>query len=321
MDLHQTSLITAARRYGVQAEDLSDTLGHDVVRYHFDGQSQVVRAGKIFESLSSLSEFLCQEKHVCKAVLAEIGIPSPAGIQFDDADASRDAIKDLLGRAAPLVLKPSASEGGEGVFADLRSFDAVRQRWHTQRNIHPHFILEEQVAGIDLRIHVIAGQVVAACVREAAYVKGDGTRAVTTLVTARQAVIRTQNPQNRLELDDASDRLLATQGLTRDSVPASGQRVVLASINNLALGGVATDCTDDIHARYATWARDMATRFNLAVFAIDVLTEDPTRDPNDAARVIEINAKPDWLHHTFSERRQHDIARLLLEHLFSTTFT
>jgi cyanophycin synthetase len=34
------------------------------------------------------------------------------------------------------------------------------------------------------------------------------------------------------------------------------------------------------------------------------------------AKVLELNARPEWLHHTFSERRTHDVAALILESLF-----
>lgn len=309
-------MIAAAQQRGIDTENLAPVLRHDVVRFRQGHRSQVVREGKIFESLSSLSEFLCQEKHVCKAVLSEVDVPSPTGIQFADAEASRGAIEDLLLHATPLVLKPSASEGGEGVFVDLRSYEDVHQHWEPQRSAHPHFVLEEQVAGVDLRIHVLDGRIVAACVRDAAHVEGDGEQSITELVNARQAVMRMQNAENKLELDEVSDRLLASQGLSRSTVPAEGQRVVLQAINNLALGGVAVDVTDDIHAHYGTWATIIATRFALPVLALDVRTPDPSHDPRTAAHVIEINAKPDWLHHTFSERRQHDIPGMLLERMF-----
>ncbi len=40
---------------------------------------------------------------------------------------------------------------------------------------------------------------------------------------------------------------LASAGLTPDSIPAQGQRVVLRNNANLSTGGSATDVTDDVH--------------------------------------------------------------------------
>lgn len=316
MDPHQAALVDTARRLGLVVTDMSPTLGHDVVQIERGAQTEWVREGKIFSTLSSHSEFLCQEKHVCKASLAALGIPVPEGIQLDDARASRAAIESLLAHHAPCVLKPSASEGGEGVHVGLTDFAGVVEAWQPQRHEHAHFVLEAQVPGVDLRIHALGGRLVAACVREAAYVVGDGTATIDELVATRQAAMRAQNPENRLDLDDDTDALLREQGLRRDAVPDDGQRVTLKRINNLALGGVAVDVTDQIHARYAQWVAAITERLALPIFALDVLTEDPGADPQQHARVIEINAKPDWLHHTFSERRTHDMPRLILEQLF-----
>ena len=55
----------------------------------------------------------------------------------------------------------------------------------------------------------------------------------------------------------------------------------------------------------------------MTLFALDVITPDYDHFDPDYSKALEINAQPVWLHHTFSEKRQHDLARLILKNLFS----
>ena len=58
-----------------------------------------------------------------------------------------------------------------------------------------------------------------------------------------------------------------------------------------------------------------SAELGMRALALDAMTPDPGLDPVDHAHVLEINARADWLHHTFSERRTHDIPGLLLRDL------
>ncbi|MGH1336453.1 MAG: hypothetical protein ACRBFS_10025 [Aureispira sp.] len=56
------------------------------------------------------------------------------------------------------------------------------------------------------------------------------------------------------------------------------------------------------------------------IFALDVITADPTQAPTPStAWALEINGESYWLHHTFSEIRTHNMARLILKDTFDLT--
>ncbi len=105
-------------------------------------------------------------------------------------------------------------------------------------------------------------------------------------------------------------------GRTLESVLAAGEEVRLKTISNMSVGGVAVDVTDRIHPDYARWVEAVAARLGLDIFALDIVAADPAAEPGSSASVLEINPRPQWLHHTFSERRTHDIPGLILDHLF-----
>src|SRR2546427_321572 len=86
---------------------------------------------------------------------------------------------------------------------------------------------------------------------------------------------------------------IATEGLTPESVPAQGQRVVLRNNANLSTGGSATDVTDDVHPDIAARAVEAAQTIGLHICGVDVVCETmlrPLEEQNGG--IVEVNAAP-----------------------------
>lgn len=316
-DAHQKALIAAAGLRGVTFEDLVPTWGVDSVIYRHGERSALVGKGRIFPWMSTESEFICDHKHVCKQVLASLGLPVPDGVHFDDPFDSESAaeIEALLAKHGALVGKPADASHGDGVQIGLRSLQQIHAWWREHHGHFESFILEEVAAGADLRLQVVGGRLVAACVREPASVVGDGQRSVKALMEERQATIAAINPNNRLELDEITLGLLTEQGLSRDSVPDIGRKVRLKHVNNLGVGGHAVDVSDRLHPRWGEWGTRISRRLGMRAMALDAMTPDASLDPLGNGKLLEINARAEWLHHMHSDRCQHDIAGLLLDDL------
>ena len=96
------------------------------------------------------------------------------------------------------VCKPPDGTEGEGVQLNISTVEEVKT--YVARNAHlgPIYMLEQQIDLRDLRIQVVGGKIVAACVREPAFVLGDGRFSVAELATARRELVRSQNPSNDL---------------------------------------------------------------------------------------------------------------------------
>ncbi|MCB9676923.1 MAG: ATP-grasp domain-containing protein [Alphaproteobacteria bacterium] len=315
-DPHQIALIAAAHRDGIAVHELGDTWGIDAVRYSRAGRTVTVIDGAIHEDLSHQAELVCADKRACKARLEELGIPTPRSLSIDGASDVGERIARFVA-GSPVgqrfVCKPVDGTNGEGVAMDLRSADAILAHAWT---LSGPVLVEEQIHGDDLRLQAIGGVLVAACIREPAQVVGDGVRTLDALVEERATAVYAANPQNTLVLDAESLALIEEQGLALDSVVPAGTAVRLKRVANVGQGGRPVDVTDSVHPAYADWMERIAAGLGLSIFALDVICADPTAPPDaSGARALEVNARPQWLHHTFSEGRRHDIAGAILASL------
>lgn len=312
MDIHQKRLIEAAEKLDIAVRDLSESYGMSAVLFERGGRQELCLQGTVFSSLSYQTDVLMADKQATKAILIEMGLPVPASLVLSAT--SND--QGFLDKHSPAVFKPLRGTEGQGIELGLTSLEEVEQCQKRHRGLGP-FLLEEFVAGKDLRIQAIGGELVAACWRVPAEVVGDGQSSVQELIADRNAFIATQNPDNHIDIDHPTTLLLRRQGYTLESIPDSGVTVKVKEVANMSQGATAIDITDEIHPGYWEWVSRVAARFNIEVFSLDAITLDHTLEPSTNAKVLELNARPQWLHHTFSERRQHDIPSLLLKSIFS----
>ncbi len=92
--------------------------------------------------------------------------------------------------------------------------------------------------------------------------------------------------------------------------------VRLKNTANLAKGGLAIDVSDSLHPGFHAWASSVSALFATDILSIDAICAAPHEPPEADAVILEINTAPEWVHHTFSEHRTHDIATRILRYWF-----
>lgn len=202
----------------------------------------------------------------------------------------------------PLVIKPLDANHGNGVCINITDGAAAELAFHHAKTFSDTIIVETYIKGEDFRLLVINGKLSAAAHRLPGHVTGDGRSTVTELV---EEVNRHPDRGNghealltKITLDSDSDRLLAMQSLSTDSIPAEGQRVMLKSTANLSTGGTATDVTDEIHPENRFMAERIAATIGLDICGIDVIAPDiSTPLSENGGAVIEVNAAPGFRMH------------------------
>jgi len=262
---------------------------------------------------------VASDKEETNRILADLGLPVPRQqVVYDAAEAVRAA-----GRVGyPVVVKPLNANHGRGVSIDLGTPEEVAVAFEHARDHGRTVIVESHITGLDHRILVVNGELIAASKRVPGHVVGDGAHTVVELVE-----VTNQDPRRgighekiltRLELDHQADRLLAARGYGHETVPAAGEVVFLRSTGNLSTGGTAIDVTDIVHPDNREMAVRAARAVGLDVAGVDFLTTDISRSYTETGGAIcEINAAPGFrMHVAPSEGKPRDVAGPVMDMLF-----
>lgn len=307
-------LIERAQSLGIQVTDISAIMDTNFAILEKDNLQVLIREGVPMSWINVRSQFYCDNKQLTKMAYEDLALPHPKSITFKTAN--EDGLADFLQPGMTYVCKPLDGTNGVGVRTGIRSLEDVKAYYNTHQDLATIFMLEEQVEGDDLRIHVLGGKIVAACIREPAFLVGNGQDSLAILIEKRRAQMKTQNPNNFLEMDQATRELLLQQHIQLSDIPAANRKIRLKKVSNMAQGGMATDVTDAIHPMYHEWVGKLVDYLKTNYFGLDLITKNYEADPQKNTKILEINARADWLHHTFSEHRTHDMASMILEELF-----
>lgn len=272
------------------------------------------------DSTSAVAESIAQDKDLTKRLLHAAGVPVPLGRPVKNV---HDAwlVAEAIG--LPVVVKPQDGNQGKGVVVNITSREDLEKAFHVARTFSEDVMVERYLPGHDFRLLVVGRQLVAAARREPPQVLGDGQSTIRELVD-----IVNQDPRRgsghgtaltTIRLDDIAMARLASEGLTPESVPAQGQRVVLRNNANLSTGGSATDVTDDVHPQIAARAIEAARIIGLHICGVDVVCETmlkPLEEQNGG--IVEVNAAPGLrMHLAPSFGRPRNVGEPMVDELYA----
>jgi GNAT-family acetyltransferase (TIGR03103 family) len=253
------------------------------------------RTVRTFESLSELTSAvafrICDDKGLTRDVLERAGIPVAPGRRatFDAADL------DFLAQQQELVVKPVRGEQGFGVTVGVTTPEELDRACEEARRWSADILLERRCPGDDLRVLVIAAEVVAASVRRPAQVTGDGRHTVAELVEARSRERQeATGGASKIPLDDTTRRVVEAAGHKLDDVLEDGEVLAVRHTANLHTGGTIHDVTDDLHPALGEAAVAVAVAIDIPVVGVDLVVDGVDRS---GFVVIEANEQPGLANH------------------------
>ncbi|NED97147.1 ATP-grasp domain-containing protein [Phytoactinopolyspora alkaliphila] len=271
-------------------------------------QTQIIRHGDLavgfFQNMSSrltgLDRIVTNNKLITKRILVDQGLPVARGEVVDCLDGALESFRRV---GAPAVVKPINGSGGRGVTVDIRDDAELKPAAEEAFAMARRVLVEEMVAGIDLRIMTIAGRAVAAMLRVPANVVGDGTSSIRQLIE-RKNEVRAGNAYLRhcpIQINPFTEHHLELRGMTPDSVPEAGQRVFLHFKANLSSGGDSYELVDVVHPGILRLAERAAACLPSAYHAgIDILLERFDAPPEEQRCIVcEVNLNNEMPIHIF----------------------
>ncbi|WP_062309614.1 cyanophycin synthetase [Polynucleobacter sinensis] len=264
-----------------------------MVQFGWGSKQKRIQAAET-SATSAIAEAIAQDKELTKNLLAAAGVSVPIGEVVTTADDAWRAAQKIGG---PVVLKPKDGNQGKGVVANIQTEAEVRAGFEVTQGFGRETIVERYLPGADYRLLVVGNRLSAAARREPAQVVGDGKHTIAELVE-----LENKNPLRgdghataltKIRFDDIALAHLASNNLTPQYVPKTGERVLLRHNANLSTGGTATDVTDDVHPDVAASAIAAAQMIGLDIAGVDILCE-AIYKPLEAqgGGIVEVNAAP-----------------------------
>ncbi|MFM7657435.1 MAG: cyanophycin synthetase, partial [Burkholderiaceae bacterium] len=266
---------------------------------------------------SAIAEGIAGNKDLTKSLLRSCGVPVPSGEVVHSVEAAWEIAQEI---GLPVVVKPRDGNRGRGVMLNLRSQDEVESAYAIARAEDPDVIVERYIEGDEHRVLVVGGKVIAVARGESAWVTGDGSSTVASLVELQinsdpRRGSADIHPLEKLNpfTNSVIQGNLQRQRLTTESVPAAGQRVLIAANGNHAI-----ECSDLIHPDNAFTCVLAAQVIGLDIAGIDIVCKDIAQ-PLDAQRgaVVEVNAGPGLLMHLKpAQGEARPVGDAIVSHLF-----
>lgn len=243
---------------------------------------------------SAIAEGIAQDKELTRKLLSAAGVPVPAGRAVKSADDAWLAAQEL---AEAVVVKPVDANHGRGVSIRLDEEQAVRDAFARAALEGSGVVVERFIPGTQHRVLVVGEQAIAAASGEADELKGDGVSTIRQLVElANRDPRRGEGSAQLLSvllLNDVALDLLRRQGFTPESVPATGETVLIQYHGDLTV-----DETERMHPEVAAVCVLAAQTVGLDIAGIDLVAGDigvPLTEQGGA--VIEVNASPGLVAH------------------------
>ena len=246
------------------------------------------------DSTSAIAESIAQDKELTRSLLRSIGIPTPEGQAVESAEDAWEAAEDI---GLPVVVKPQYGNHGRGVATNLQSQEQVIAAYNAAREEGRAIVVERHAPGDDYRMLVVGGKLVAAARREPAHVIGDGQSTVQKLIDKVNEDPRRSDGHSTslslIKIDAVALGVLMAQGMTPDTIPPVGKKVLIRRNANLSTGGTAADVTDEVHPDVARHAIEAARVVGLDIAGVDIVAQDISQ-PLQGQRgvIVEVNAGP-----------------------------
>lgn len=246
------------------------------------------------DQTSAIAEGIAQDKDFTKRLLAACGVPVPEGQVVASPEEAWEVAQDI---GFPVTVKPSDGNHARGVTLELHREEDIKAAFALAEPEGSDVIVEKFIDGVEHRLLVVGGKVVAATKGETVSVHGNGKSTLRELVAVLNQDPR-RGPEQEFPLDwiklesGAVQLELKRQAVTPDSVIAQGQSILLQRNGNMAI-----DCTDDVHPDVAYYATLAAKIVGLDIAGMDMILKDVSQPMKGQGAILEVNAGPGLLMH------------------------
>ena len=289
------SIVEEAARRGIPYIRLNR---QSLVQLGYGVHQKRIRA-TIASTTSNIAVDIAGDKEETKRLLGDAEIPVPRGTVVQNEEDLQAAI-DRYGY--PLVIKPIDGNHGKGNTTNINSWQMAVSALENARRYSRNVIVERFITGVDFRILCINYKFICAALRTPASVVGDGEHNIQYLIDEVNKDPRRgyghEKVLTQVSVDNDTLKMLGEKNYTLETIPPTGEIVLLKSTANLSTGGTSTDVTDEVHPVNIFMAERIAKIIGLDICGIDVMAPDLVHPITESGgAVLEVNAAPGFRMH------------------------
>lgn len=273
----------------------------------------------IASTTSNIAVDIAGDKEETKMLLQAAEIPVPNGTVIRTEEGLDEAIEKF---GYPLVIKPIDGNHGKGNTTNITNREQALKAFEAAKEYSRSVIVERFITGFDFRCLVINNKFICAALRTPASVVGDGKNTIQWLIDETNKDPRRgfghEKVLTQITIDQFTQKMLDDAGITLDSIPNEGERVILKPTANLSTGGTSTDITDEVHPANIFMFERIAKIIGLDICGIDVMAMDlKTPVAENGGAILEVNAAPGFrMHIEPSEGLPRNVAEPVVDMLF-----
>lgn len=309
------AICDAAKEYSLPVTQLGDS---NMYQIGYGKMSRVIEASIGSETRCVGVDISC-DKHLTKQLLRNQNIPVAEGNKvYNIISLLQEA--DKIGY--PVVLKPQCGNKGQGVILNIKNQKQLVESYINLRKNQKDIIIERYYEGNDYRVCVVNYEVIAASLRVAPFVIGNGIDNIRKLIdTINEDPLRGEDHEKaltKIKIDSELNWCISKRGFGLDYIPKKGEKILLRENANLSTGGMAIDCTEEICEENIEYCINAAKALGLDICGIDICTKDIGISLEDGNGIImEINAAPGIrMHHYPWKGIKRNVGKAILEMLY-----
>lgn len=309
------SLVNAAKKRNIPYFRLND---QSLIQFGHGKFQKRIRA-TITSQTTDIAVALSCDKKATNQLLEDLGLPVPKQRMIRSAHEAVAAAKRL---GYPVVVKPLDANHGRGISINLNTDSEVEQAFTIAREHSRVVLVEKYITGMDHRMLVVDGKLVAVAKRVPGHVVGDGKHTILQLVDIVNSDPRRgvghEKVLTKIELDHQAQTLMQAANYTENTILKANEIFYLRSTANLSTGGTAIDMTDIVHPDNRYMAERAVRAIGLDVGGVDFITPDITASYHEVGgAIVEVNAAPGFrMHISPSEGQPRDVSKAVIDMLF-----
>jgi cyanophycin synthetase len=232
---------------------------------------------------------VAKDKFITNRILEMEGLPVPNDLLVDGQNADPSELKKFLEINKKVVVKPLDASHGKGITVDVTTPERLKSAL-SEAHAEAHgdtVLIQQQIAGVDIRVVCIDYKFVDSISRIPASVVGDGTHTVAELIKLEnQSEERGQNYTSKLNVipADKAEAYLGAEAM--QSLPPEGEHFQVIGVSNVGQGGIRYNIKHDIPDFLKVIAIKAAKELELPVCGVDFMV---TRLPKSSDTIEDLN--------------------------------